>query len=751
MSSVWYVGKYTRREISVLDWATSGVTAQRVEWNRLNGWSIPESDFTSQQLLILDGDVDFLLGQPDGPRDTPSPPTDPDFDNRSSYAYYRELKEIIESGDVPTAWVETLKGQDGTPGEPGAGVVGVLPSGESSAQFYISDGNGGEIPLGDPIPVAVNWTTVTFGTDLDTPRPPVDASVIWIGQGEANQMQGYDILINTSVVAPTIITTVLNGMNVNAPFSQMLYADGTIPQIWSKKSGTFPPGIQISTEGQLFGNPTSSGSYTFELQSLNPGGVSTHTYNITVGSAIAPTINTTTLGTIQAGSAFSVPLSVSGSAPITLALKPGDTLPSGFVIDPDPLVGVHGTAPSPASYSFNVRATNVAGYDDQLFSGNVVGTAPTITTVSLGQLYRAISAGQTLAASGSTPITWSKISGSFPSNVSINSSGVVSGSPDTVQSYSFVMQAHNAYGDSATVTFSGNVLESTPNIAETSMGSLKTGATYSKTLTLSQGGPTVTWSQSGTLPAGISWDNTTHTFSGTPTAISSSTLTIRATNTATGEYDDQVFSWSVTSNTVGFDAVGTPTAGAASGTTTVNTPSTMTAGADVLLIMEVDRTCTFTVTPPAGATATLLKNQANGASGSGTTALAVYRIVGAAAGAAISVALSASTQFIGICVSYNNVVSIANSSVAYGASNSPALASKSVSAGNLLVGIFGYGYYAAAANWSTFSGGSKRYSGNANTTTGICVSDSSTNPTVFSTTLTASHYWAAVHLELSAS
>ncbi|MBB3752624.1 hypothetical protein FHT44_005136 [Mycolicibacterium sp. BK634] len=423
----------------------------------------------------------------------------------------------------------------------GFGFAGLTPAGDGTYVQGLVESPTGPVPVGDPVGVSIAYnSTVTHGTDPDVDRPPVSVAVIWIGSVEPNQALAGDVWWDTSGVAPTITTTSLNGMNKDAVFNQMLYADGTIPVQWTKLTGALPTGVSLSSLGNLSGTPTATGSFTFQLEARNPFGADTHSYSVTVGSAIAPTVLTADLGSFTAGVAYALQMSSSGSTPITYDTTSG-AFPTGITMNSSGLIS--GTPASTGSGTVTIRATNVVGTNSHTFSWTVSGTAPTIIDTSLGAMWRGFAFSKTLSASGSTPITYSKVSGSYPSGVTMNSSGVFSGTPDTVQSYSFVVKATNAYGDSANVTFADSVFESTPVVAESTLGSMSVGVAFSKQLTLTSGGPTITWTQSGTLPAGITWDAATHTLSGTPTTAGSGTLTIRASNGT--EYDDQVFSWTV--------------------------------------------------------------------------------------------------------------------------------------------------------------------------------------------------------------
>lgn len=79
MTSVWYIGGATSRTITAAEWAAAGVAgATTTTWNSANGWSIPRTSFTSQQLTILDADARFNTNAADGPRTGATVYSDPD-------------------------------------------------------------------------------------------------------------------------------------------------------------------------------------------------------------------------------------------------------------------------------------------------------------------------------------------------------------------------------------------------------------------------------------------------------------------------------------------------------------------------------------------------------------------------------------------------------------------------------------------------------------------------------------------------
>lgn len=95
MTSVWYVGRYGKRQLSVGDWAALGIiTTKQNEWSLDNGWSLPESDFTPTQLSILASMDEFQTGQ-DGPRIKIASPAITGGSSPFSI-YFEKSKELYE-------------------------------------------------------------------------------------------------------------------------------------------------------------------------------------------------------------------------------------------------------------------------------------------------------------------------------------------------------------------------------------------------------------------------------------------------------------------------------------------------------------------------------------------------------------------------------------------------------------------------------------------------------------------------------
>lgn len=609
-----------------------------------------------------------------------------------------QLTDVLQStGTVSTS---TLLPQ-GPKGDRGYGFAGFTPALDGTYIQALVESANGPVAIGSPfIPSNSYNSTVTHGTNASYARPSVSVAVIWIGSVQPTNAIDGDVWLDTSGTAPTITTTTLNSLNQNAPVSQVLVASGTTPLVWSVVSG-MPSGLTLSSAGNLYGSPTSTGSYTLTVKCENAFGNNTKVYTGTVGGVVAPTISTTTLGTVLAGTAFSLTLVTSGSSATSWAVQSG-TLPTGLSLNTS-TGEISGTPSATGSYTFTIRATNSAGYNDKAFSGSVTGSAPIITTTSLGTLYRAFSSSITVAATGSATITFAVQSGSLPTGLSLNTStGAITGTPSATGSYTFTVRATNSYGtyDQA---FTGNVLESTPVIVETSLNTMKVSTAFSQTLTLSTGGPTITWSVSaGTLPTGLSLNTSTGAITGTPTTVGSYSFTIAASNgTASGS---RAYTGSVTALAPQLLSVGTgSTAGTASLSWTDTVPSATKCAVLFVVFASPSTPSTPTVTID-GVSMTGSTPQISGSGPYGSVYTSCFYRINPNTGSskAISVTLSGSANNASANIAYfDSVTSVGTVASTSGTGTTASQTISSTSTNYMYV--HGFGYFSASAG-GTFTG-----------------------------------------------
>ena len=110
---------------------------------------------------------------------------------------------------------------------------------------------------------------------------------------------------------------------------------------------------------------------------------------------------------------------------------------------------------------------------DVVFNPSAAPASLKVTTTSLPNGTRSVAYSATLAATGgTTPLTWSVLSGTLPNGLTLSSSGTVAGTPTTAGAFTFTVQVRDASGASASSTFSLNIVTpAAPTVAITSPAS----------------------------------------------------------------------------------------------------------------------------------------------------------------------------------------------------------------------------------------------------------------------------------------
>ncbi len=283
--------------------------------------------------------------------------------------------------------------------------------------------------------------------------------------------------LTLTVAAPSsvnITTTSLPNGIVNNSFTYVLQRTGGVaPFTWTVTSGALPSWLQLdASSGLLTGTPTAAAaavSFTVQLQAGDGAGGTTtdsQALSVTVGQAGAPDITTTSLPNATQNVFYSQALSrTGGTSPWSWTLAAG-SLPSGLSLSTDGVIS--GTPTTLQTSSFTVRLTDGSGRTDEQALTLTVGSTGglTITTTSLPNATLNGFYSQTLVRTGGTsPFTWSLISGSLPVGLGLSSGGVISGTPTTLQTASFTVRVTDNVGAiddqalSITVTTSGTIVD----------------------------------------------------------------------------------------------------------------------------------------------------------------------------------------------------------------------------------------------------------------------------------------------------
>ena len=156
-----------------------------------------------------------------------------------------------------------------------------------------------------------------------------------------------------------------------------------------------------------------------------------------------------------------------GAAPYTYACVSG-SLPIGLSLTPQGALS--GTPMKGGSYVFTICATDANGLKGSRTYSGVVNTSVISIGLSPSALpalkqNTAMSATQLTATGGYEPYTFAVKSGVLPVGVTLQTNGLVSGTPTKADPYSAVIKATDVYGNVGTRTYAGSVEPAGVNLA----------------------------------------------------------------------------------------------------------------------------------------------------------------------------------------------------------------------------------------------------------------------------------------------
>jgi hypothetical protein len=302
-------------------------------------------------------------------------------------------------------------------------------------------------------------TLNTDGTITGTPNAKITsnftAEVTDSDTTAQKAQKSYIVDVTDTLV---IIEKTLANSRLNQAYTGLVRADlGTPPYTWRLASGTLPPGISSSQNVDsmlLQGVPTAAGTYSVTLE-VKDNGTPVQTVSRAYSFDVYPDVAITTTGlpTAVRDTVYSASVAAGGgAAPIKFFVVSG-ILPQGLTFN-STTGAITGSVAmvSGTSATITVSATD-SGYPAASVSKEftIMAIDPLVinTSVIQGALQKSLFGPVTLDGTGGiAPLSWALAnSTNLPQGITLNSSGVISGTSAVCGTFNFSVQV----ADSATV------------------------------------------------------------------------------------------------------------------------------------------------------------------------------------------------------------------------------------------------------------------------------------------------------------
>ncbi|MEW6182332.1 MAG: putative Ig domain-containing protein [Bacillota bacterium] len=386
-------------------------------------------------------------------------------------------------------------------------------------------------------------TTIAFSTTASRKTTAFSADD---NSDVTGSLSPTEVSIKICITSPDVLPEAAVGV----PYSYILAAAGATS--WSITNGSLPGGLNLEgATGQIFGNPSASGSFNFTVQASGSGSIDHKTFTLTVVPALE--INTTLLPDGNVGQPYSVELEACGGT-MPYAWSATSALPQGLAIysGSNNKGLLNGTPGQAGTYIFTVKVTDIASRFAEKSFTMTVRVQLSISPATLPIATKGAAYSTTLSTSGGTaPYTWSVSSGALPAGLNLNASTTascsISGTPTGISDATFTIRVSDSTGKTGVKEYTISVTDRMA-INPTSLPPASKGQYYSDTLTVSGGKSPFTWTlKSGSLPDGLSLNGVTTSaciIYGTPTGTSDKTFTIKVTD-SDGRYVERSYTISV--------------------------------------------------------------------------------------------------------------------------------------------------------------------------------------------------------------
>lgn len=312
--------------------------------------------------------------------------------------------------------------------------------------------------------------TVTFETTATPASPPGNYPISPVFSDPDTRLSNYAITTNRGTLTVVDCSSfAINNATVpnaarGATYSVTVTAiNGSAPYTFAVTSGALPGNLSLASGGLLSGTATNTGVFSFTITTTDAlGCMVSSNYNLTVVCP-AITVNPGSLPGAIRGTAYYQTLSASGgTAPYAFAVSSG-ALPDGVSLSSSG--ALTGTPTTIGGSLFIVTSTDAGGCTgSRTYSINVACPTLTVLPFNLSDGAKGLAYSATFTTTnGIAPYVYARSGGALPGGVTLNPTGVLSGTPTNTGFYNFTISSTDAGGCTATRSYTMIVEIPQPN------------------------------------------------------------------------------------------------------------------------------------------------------------------------------------------------------------------------------------------------------------------------------------------------